>query len=96
MAKFTPFAVVLINTPTSIWMAHVIGVDSLRIELSGNPHTWLRQALAKVADVHPHYKPRGLCINMQPKFCVESDLQGRVIATHETMQVPVTYLHTLH
>jgi hypothetical protein len=97
IARWKPHAIVLIHTPTSIWMSHIIGMASLRIELSGNPHTYLRQALAGLRHVHPHYKPRGLVIMMKPDCGIEYDLDGCVVAIHETAgQVPVTYMETVH
>jgi hypothetical protein len=95
--RWKPHAIVLIHTPTSIWMSHIIGMSSLRIELSGNPHTYLREALAKLSEVHPHFTPRGLVIMMKPDFCIEYDLEGRVVAIDDIpRQLPVTYLETIH
>jgi hypothetical protein len=101
MPRFTPHAVVLVQPPPlgQIHCSAAVGTSCLRIDLAGNSFTYLRQAMSKLADLHPFWRTKayGLAIVMKPDFCVEHDLEGRVVAIHDTPAIcPIAYMATVH
>jgi hypothetical protein len=99
--KFKPHAIVLVVPPQrgQIHCAATVGTRCLRIELTGDSFTFLRQALTKLRDLHPFWKVKvyGVCVNMRPDFCIEADLEGNIVAIHDSPKhCPIAYLETIH
>jgi hypothetical protein len=99
LAPFRAHAIVQVEAPP-VGQTHVacaIGTECLRLELSGNSFTWLRQALDHLHRVHPFWKIKGVTINMRPNFSVSYTRDGEVIEVKDTPAVvPIVWSATVH
>jgi hypothetical protein len=95
-----PHAVVLVERPPigQIHVACAVGTACLRIELKGNSHTYLRQALAGLGRVHSFWKVTGVVVNYTADgFSIRYGVDGLPVETmDEPATVPVVYLEPIH
>jgi hypothetical protein len=99
LARYVPHAIVLVERPPvgQIHVACAVGTGCLRIKLTGNPHTFVRQALAGLRRVHSFWKITGVCINFANGFSIRYSVDGEPVETmDQAATVPHVYLETLH
>jgi hypothetical protein len=97
--RFEPHAICLVERPSPLFAAAVIGTETLRLDFDRRlpSATWLRQALAKLTGVHPFWKVTGIVINFAPDFAIRFTLAGEPVETFEKARpLPVAYLATIH
>jgi hypothetical protein len=97
--KFQAHAVALIERPSPLFIASVIGMASLMINFDRRlpSATWVRQAISKLSGVHPMYRVKGFVINFAPDMSVRFTLDGMPVETLDyAVPLPVASLNTIH
>jgi hypothetical protein len=99
LAPYRAHCIVQVRRPSPLFVAAVLGTDSLRIEFPRtlNSACWLRYSLAKLRDIHEMWEPTSIVINMFPDMAISYSLTGEVLAVLDApVTVPFVYTSTIH